>query len=92
MLIEGVTVDYTIDGWPAAFSQECGEGRLHVTTLGLDGWVRPRTEQDDAPRQERLGKLISSPAMLWNSSPRRSFSHDRDHNSIRWCWKISLGR
>ncbi|MCA9109191.1 MAG: hypothetical protein KDA52_04525 [Planctomycetaceae bacterium] len=49
MLIDGVTVDYTIDGWPAAYSQECGEGRLHVTTLGLDGWVRPRTERDNAP-------------------------------------------
>ncbi len=49
LLIEGVQVDFTVDGWPASYSQTCGEGRLFVTTLGLDGWVRPRTERDDPP-------------------------------------------
>ena len=47
----GVKVEYTVDGWPAAFWKNCGEGRLLVTTLGPRGWMRLRTAADSAPSQ-----------------------------------------
>lgn len=49
MLVEDVDVEITVDGWPAAYSRACGDGRLFVTTLGLDAWVRPRTREDVPP-------------------------------------------
>ena len=49
MLVDGVDVEITANGWPAAYSKSCGDGRLYVTTLGLDAWVRPRTREDDPP-------------------------------------------
>ncbi len=49
--VSGVKVEYTVDGWPAAFWKRCGEGRLLVTTLGPRGWMRLRTAADSAPSQ-----------------------------------------
>lgn len=41
---------FTVDGWPAAFSQPLGRGRVLFTTLGGRAWSRPRTAKDP-PRQ-----------------------------------------
>ncbi len=49
MLVEGVTVTHTVDGWPAAFWQPYGDGRVYYTTLGPDAWMRPTTAQDPPP-------------------------------------------
>ena len=46
----GVTVTTTVDGWPAAFWQSFGAGRVFFTTLGPAGWMRPTTWQDPAPK------------------------------------------
>jgi hypothetical protein len=43
---EQVTTVMTVDGWPAAFWQPFGDGRVCYTTLGPAAWIRP-TEQDD---------------------------------------------
>ncbi len=69
--VTGVRVDYTVDGWPAAFWKNCGEGRLLVTTLGPRGWMRLRSAADSAPpdtpgRQRREGLPPAPPA---NSDP-----------------------
>lgn len=42
VLASNVDVAYTVNGWPAAFWKNCGEGRLLVTTLGSRGWMQPR--------------------------------------------------
>ncbi len=47
--VSDVEVAYTVDGWPAAFWKNCGEGRLLVTTLGSRGWMRLRTAADTVP-------------------------------------------
>jgi hypothetical protein len=47
--VSGVQVAYTVDGWPAAFWKSYGNGSLLVTTLAPRGWLRPRTEADNAP-------------------------------------------
>jgi hypothetical protein len=40
------TVLYSTDGWPAAFVQPLGRGKVVVTTLGGRGWHRPRGPRD----------------------------------------------
>ena len=40
------TVLYTIDGWPAAFSQPLGRGKVVFTTLGGRAWYRSRTARE----------------------------------------------
>jgi hypothetical protein len=49
VITEHAEVPCLVDGWPAAFWQTCGQGRLLVTTLGGDSWVRPRTLADPPP-------------------------------------------
>lgn len=44
------TVWYEVSGWPAAFSQPVGRGRVVFTTLGARGWYRPRTARDPRSR------------------------------------------
>ncbi len=46
---EGVTVTATVDGWPAAFWQSFGAGRVFFTTLSSSAWMRPTTPWDPAP-------------------------------------------
>lgn len=41
-------VAYTVDGWPAAFSQTVGRGKIIFTTLDGRAWHRPRL-----PRERR---------------------------------------
>ncbi|MFN0056442.1 MAG: hypothetical protein ACKV0T_30210 [Planctomycetales bacterium] len=48
VIVSEVDVPYTVNGWPAAFTRPCGEGRLLVTTLGPRGWMRRRTPEDRA--------------------------------------------
>ena len=48
----GVDVACTVDGWPAAFWKNCGEGRLLVTTLAPSGWMRARTDADSVDRSQ----------------------------------------
>ena len=50
ILIDQVAVDFTVDGWPAAFWIDYGQGRVLVTTLGPHAWVRPRTVNDPGSR------------------------------------------
>ncbi len=47
---EGVTVTATVDGWPAAFWQPFGAGRVFFTTLGTAAWIRPKTWRDPLPK------------------------------------------
>ena len=46
----GVTVTDMVNGWPAAFWQPFGHGRVFFTTLGPAAWMRPTTSQDPPPR------------------------------------------
>ena len=48
-----VEITHSIDGWPAAFWQQVGSGRVLYTTLAARGWTRERTA-DDARSKEGL--------------------------------------
>ena len=41
-----VELAYAINGWPAAYWRQVGNGRVLVTTLGPRAWIRDRTNRD----------------------------------------------
>jgi hypothetical protein len=52
VLPEGVEVTHTVDGWPAAFWQPFGTGRVFYTTLGAPAWIRPISPDDPPPQSQ----------------------------------------
>jgi hypothetical protein len=53
VLVDGMQVTHTVDGWPAAFMRQVGRGRVIFTTLDARAWIqRPRMHrpQWDATR------------------------------------------
>ncbi len=42
VLVSDVEIACTVNGWPAAFWKNCGDGKLLVTTLGPRAWMQPR--------------------------------------------------
>ena len=49
VLAEDVEVTHTVNGWPAAFRQKIGRGRVLFTALGARGWIRDREPTDPQP-------------------------------------------
>ncbi|MBC7854091.1 MAG: hypothetical protein IAF94_11700, partial [Pirellulaceae bacterium] len=48
VLTSDVEVAYTVDGWPAAFWKPCGKGKLLMTTLAAEGWMRQGITAEEA--------------------------------------------
>ena len=48
-----VDIAYTVNGWPAAFWKQCGDGKLLVTTLAPEGWMRLAVNAELAPPPTR---------------------------------------
>lgn len=46
VMAENIEPAFYVDGWLAAFWKPFGQGRILVTTLGSDGWLRPRRPED----------------------------------------------
>jgi hypothetical protein len=46
-LVTGVDVTHTINGWPAAFEQDYGRGKILYTTAGMRAWIRRTQPGDD---------------------------------------------
>ena len=46
----GAVVTDAVDGWPAAFHQSLGAGRVFFTTLGPAAWMRPTAANDPEPK------------------------------------------
>ncbi|MFO1006577.1 MAG: hypothetical protein U0929_11500 [Planctomycetaceae bacterium] len=46
VIAENIEPAFYVDGWLAAFWKPYGQGRILVTTLGSDGWLRPRQPGD----------------------------------------------
>ncbi len=63
VVVDGVQVLHEIDGWPASFSADVGQGRVLFTTAGDRTWVRPRTDADRPAESRRESHLIGLTAM-----------------------------
>jgi hypothetical protein len=48
VLVSDVEVACTVEGWPAAFWKQCGQGKLLVTTLAPGGWMRHGITAEEA--------------------------------------------
>jgi hypothetical protein len=44
MVVSDVNVKCVVNGWPAAVTKACGDGKLLITTLGARGWMAPQPE------------------------------------------------
>ncbi|MHB8862008.1 MAG: hypothetical protein ACYC6N_06360 [Pirellulaceae bacterium] len=49
----GVTITETVNGWPAAFWQPMGAGRVYFTTLSTAAWIHPTTGRDAPPLSQQ---------------------------------------
>lgn len=47
MVVTGMKVWNTVDGWPAALTMPSGEGRLFITTVGPRAWIKPTPPDAD---------------------------------------------
>ena len=45
-----VDLEYSINGWPAAYWYQVGNGRVLITTLGARAWIRDRRDSDTQGR------------------------------------------
>lgn len=48
VVVSDVEIACTVDGWPAAFWKQCGAGKLLVTTISPDGWMRQGITAEEA--------------------------------------------
>lgn len=61
IVVSGMNIRNTINGWPAAMTAAFGEGRLLVTTLGARAWIRPSppvTDKSAEPPPDRKSAFV----------------------------------
>jgi hypothetical protein len=61
-VFSGGEVTHSIDGWPAGVMFKQGDGQIWITTLGANGWIRPRTTLQNNPITSS-----SFEPLVWNS-------------------------
>ena len=71
VLVSDVEVAYTIEGWPAAFWKQCGEGKLLVTTLAPDGWMRLGITAEESVPEPRAEPSTPGPGPIFSRPPAR---------------------
>ena len=70
------TVLFEANGWPAAFSQPVGRGRVVFTTLGARAWFRARTRGDRRSRFEQFPNLPIANDALYSLARRLQPEHE----------------
>jgi hypothetical protein len=83
VMLEDARVLYRIEGWPAAFVQNFGRGRVIFTTLGAAGWTRHAQPEDfpssDSLRQAEyvaIPELASLATEMFAARPRNPVTAD----------------
>ncbi|WP_010583979.1 hypothetical protein [Schlesneria paludicola] len=59
IVMTGMKVWNTVNGWPVAMTKSFGEGRLLVTTLGARGWIKPTPPDEKKPVGPQSANLVS---------------------------------
>ena len=54
VVVSGMSVWNTVDGWPVAMTGSCGEGRILITTLGARGWIKSAPPGKTSASTDRL--------------------------------------
>ena len=54
VVVSGMKVWNSVDGWPAAMTGSFGEGRVLMTTLGPRGWMKPAPPSSEPRTTDRL--------------------------------------
>ena len=54
LVVSGMKVLNTVDGWPAAMTMPYGEGRLVITTLGPRAWIKPTPANTPVPKDPQM--------------------------------------
>lgn len=88
VLVDGVTVTHSVDGWPAAFSRQIGQGRIVCTTLAMEGWYVPESwnAQEKLRPQDRpyqaSATLIEFLAETCSTDGEKAISHEAQVASV----------
>ncbi len=53
VIVSGMQVRNSVDGWPVAMTASYGEGRILMTTLGARGWMQPTPPPREGESDER---------------------------------------
>ncbi len=61
LVVSGMRVWNTVDGWPVALTTQFGEGRLLVTMLGPRGWIKPVPPSTSKPGDRPPGNSAFVP-------------------------------
>jgi|GEM_PF-3999429 len=62
--VSNVEVIHEVDGWPASFAMNYGDGRVVFTTLGKRAWIRERTNDDPPAPHEKNSRYLARPSMV----------------------------
>lgn len=68
LVVTGMKVWNTVDGWPAALTMSYGEGRLSISTVGPRAWIKP-TPIDRLAVDDPIRKVAFIRARRWEISP-----------------------
>jgi len=63
LLVSDVVVSHEVNGWPAAFWIDVGQGRAMFTALSARGWMRPRRPDDILHSQLQNSHYVAEPAL-----------------------------
>ncbi|HEY3969657.1 MAG TPA: hypothetical protein VGM05_34210 [Planctomycetaceae bacterium] len=62
-------IDYTVNGWPAAFTKTFGRGVVLVTTLAPRAWMRLATPEEHKSQRESWARRNNTPVDVLQDSP-----------------------
>lgn len=59
VIAPGVSVIHEVDGWPASFWVQVGDGQVLFTTLSARAWMRPRLPHEQVEQLDRNSSFIA---------------------------------
>jgi hypothetical protein len=98
VMVTGMQVTHTVQGWPAAFWRPIGRGRVVFTTVGAQAWIRRATarrmrwEPERMTDYEPIPQLDELPLIQLRTPPLGRPDVFRDYLSQRIGYRIASRR